>query len=103
MLYVKAERIKVRIERLIWLDDMVEKLAKKHGVLQDEVKEVLEGKPSFRFVEKGHRPDENVYAAMGRTQTGRYLIIFYIYKKKDALILSARDMTQAERKKYAKT
>jgi hypothetical protein len=35
VLYADAENIKVRIERLIWLDEIVEKLAKKHGVLQD--------------------------------------------------------------------
>ena len=40
----------MRIERLIWLDEIIEKLAKKHGVLQDEVREVLEGKSIFRFV-----------------------------------------------------
>ena len=93
----------MRIERLIWLDEIIEKLAKKHGVLQDEVREVLEGKSIFRFVEKGHRSGENVYAAMGQTQSGRYLIIFFILKKKrDALVLSAREMTRAERKRYEK-
>ena len=103
MLYVTAERTKVRIERLIWLDEIVEKLGKKHRIIQDEVREVLEGEPNFRFVEKGNRPGENVYAAMGRTQGGRYLIIFFIFKKKkDALVLSARDMTHAERKRYEK-
>jgi len=104
MLYVKAERVKVRIERLLWLDEIVEKLEKKHRVNQDEVREVLEGKANFRFVEKGNRPGENVYAAMGRTQSGRYLIIFFVFKKRgDALVLSARDMTHAERKRYEKT
>ncbi len=104
MLYVKLETIKVRIERLIWLDEIVEKLETKHKVTQDEVREVLEREANFRFVEKGNRPGENVYAAMGRTQSGRYLIIFFIFKKKgDALVLSARDMTRAERKRYEKT
>jgi len=70
MLYERAERIKVRIERLIWLDEIVEKLEKKHKVIQDEVREVLEAEVNFRFVEKGNRPGENVYAAMGRTQSG---------------------------------
>jgi len=103
MLYERAERIKVRIERLIWLDEIVEKLEKKHRVNQDEVREVLEGEANFRFVEKGNRPGENVYAAMGRTQSGRYLIIFFIFKKEgDALVLSARDMTHGERKRYEK-
>jgi len=44
---------------------------------------------------------ENVYAAMGQTKGGRHLIIFFVYKKdKSAFILSARDMTDAERKRY---
>jgi len=34
----------------------------------------------------------------------RYLIIFFIFKKRgDALVLSARDMTHEERKRYEKT
>jgi len=58
-------------------------------------------RPLFRFVEKRYRPNENVYAALGQTNVGRYLIIFFVYKKdKHALILSARDMTRAERRKY---
>jgi len=32
--------------------------------------------PYFRFVEKGHRSGENVYAARGQTKNGRYLIVF---------------------------
>lgn len=44
---------------------IVEKLLLKHRVLRHEVKEVLENKPKFRFVEKGHRKNENVYLAMG--------------------------------------
>jgi len=40
---------------------------------------------------------------MGQTKSGRYLIIFFIYKKDGrAIILSARDMTPDERKRYAK-
>lgn len=91
----------MKITGFIWLEDIVEKLAQKHGVSQQEVKEVFANFPHFRFVEKGHRPGENVYAALGQTDAGRYLIIFFIYKKnKCALILSARDMTSAERRRY---
>lgn len=54
--------------------------------------------------EKGYRSGENVYAAMGRTTSGRYLIVFFIYKTdKHVLILSARDMTKSERRLYEKT
>jgi len=61
----------------------------------------LANRPYCRFVEKGHRSRENVYAAMGQTDSGRYLILFFVYKKdRRALILSARDMTNTERKRY---
>jgi len=94
----------LKIKSLIWLDEIVDKLAGKHHVNQDDVREVLLNRPHFRFVEKGHRPKENVYAALGQTESGRYLIVFFVRKKDGrAIILSARDMTSAERKKYEET
>jgi len=91
----------LKIKAIIWLDEIIDKLAKKHNVSQNEVREVLVSQPCFRFVEKGHRKDENVYAALGKTLGGRHLIIFFVYKKDArALILSARDMTSTERKRY---
>jgi uncharacterized DUF497 family protein len=91
----------LKIAGFIWFDDIVQKLQHKHSVQQEEVKEVFASHPQFRFVEKGHRPGENVYAAFGQTEAGRYLAVFFVYKKdRRALILSARDMTRAERRKY---
>ena len=64
-----------------------------------EVEEVLDGKPKFRFVEKGERKNEDVYMALGQTEGGRYLIVLFIYKQsREALILSAREMEKRERK-----
>ncbi len=94
----------MKIKGLIWFDDIIEKIKRKHNVQQREVRELLDNEPHFRFVEKGHRSGENVYAAMGQTEGGRYLIVFFVYKTdKRALILSARDMTKAERRLYEKT
>ncbi|MBF8265107.1 MAG: uncharacterized protein HW384_971 [Dehalococcoidia bacterium] len=91
----------MKIAGLIWLYDIVEKIAQKHHVQQNEVREVLENRSKFRFVENGNRPDEDVYAASGQTNGGRYLIIFFVHKTDDkAVILTARDMTKAERKRY---
>ncbi|BAZ13941.1 hypothetical protein NIES4071_57810 [Calothrix sp. NIES-4071] len=45
----------MRVEELIWLDAIVEKLAVKHQVAPDEVEEVLRNKPKLRFVENGER------------------------------------------------
>jgi uncharacterized DUF497 family protein len=42
-----------------------------------------------------------VHAALGQTKSARYIIVFLVYKKDGrAIILSARNMTPAERKKY---
>jgi uncharacterized DUF497 family protein len=65
----------LRITGFIWLEDIVEKLAQKHGVRQQEVREVFANSPHFRLVEKGHRPGENVYAVFGQTDAGRYLTV----------------------------
>lgn len=47
------------------------------------------------------RRGEDVYAALGQTEAGRYLIVFFIVKARHhALVLSARDMTQSERRRY---
>ncbi len=93
----------MKIRGIIWLDEVVRKLVAKHGVRQDEVREVLNRSRHFWFVERGHRRGENVYAALGRTEAGRYLTVFFVHKKGgQALILSARDMTAAERKRYEK-
>ncbi len=86
---------------LIFLDSIVEKLDRKHNVQEQEVSEVFNNSPIIRFAEKGTRKNENVYAALGQTDSGRYLIVYFIYKQdKNALILSARDMDNAERRRY---
>ena len=71
----------MKIKGLIWINEIIDKLAKKHNVSQDEVWEILSNRPYFRFVEKGHRSGENVYAALGQTESGRYLIVFLFLKK----------------------
>ena len=89
------------IDDFIWLSDIVEKLAVKHHVTQDEAEEVFFNRPKYRFVESGYRSGEDVYAVSGQTDAGRYLAVFFICKPANlALILSARDMDQKERRRY---
>jgi len=91
----------IRIDGVIWLEEITAKLWWKHQVGESDVMEVLSNRPRFRFVEKGHREGENVYSALGRTDAGRFLIVFLVLKSsREALILSARDMTPPERKRY---
>jgi hypothetical protein len=89
------------IDDFIWLPDIIEKLASRHQVTEDDAEEIFFNQPRYRFVESGHRPDEDVYSAWGQTEVGRYLIVFFIHKAANtALILSARDMDDKERKRY---
>ena len=91
----------MRIADIIWRPEIIDKLAWKHGVTAEEVDQVLFGWPVFRKLQKGHIPGEHVYLALGRTETGRYLAVFFIYKQtREALILTARDMDNKERNAY---
>lgn len=92
----------MRITHLVWLDEFVEKIEAKHGVLPGEVDELFTGKPKIRKMNKGRFRGEDVYRALGRTEAGRYLAAFFIHKRTGAaLILSARDMDGKERRIYA--
>ncbi|HKB65642.1 MAG TPA: BrnT family toxin [Pyrinomonadaceae bacterium] len=93
----------MNIQGIIWLRTVIDKLAFKHHVETHEVEELLVGKPRFRLVEKGEREGENIYMALGQTDAGRYLTVVFIHKQtKEALILSARDMADKERKMYGR-
>lgn len=93
----------MKIENIVWLNEIVDKLAVKHLVDTEEVEEVMNSKPQIRFVEKGKRVGENVYMALGRTDAGRYLTVLFIHKQnREALILSARNMADKERRLYVR-
>lgn len=91
------------IDDFIWLPNILEKVEVKHHTTQDEVEEVFFNQPKYRFVEKGNRRGEDVYSTSGPTDSGRYLIVFFIHKSANtALILSARDMERKERRRYGR-
>jgi len=91
------------IEGFIWLADIVDKIEAKHGVTISEVENIFTGKPLFNKIKKGNVRGEDLYRALGQTNSGRYLVVFFLYKEtSEALVISARDMTDKERKNYAK-
>lgn len=93
----------VIIDDIIWLNRIVEKLAWKHNVLPSEVEEVLSGNWRIFKKEKGKVEGEHLYNALGKTERGRYLPVFFIKKlDKKALIVTARDMNRSERRRYEK-
>lgn len=93
----------MKIIGFIWLEDVVEKLEVKHAVFPEEIEAVFDNRPRVTKMNRGHFQGEDVYRALGQTEAGRYLAVFFIYKlTHEALILSARDMDQKERRSYGK-
>lgn len=93
----------MEINSVIWLAQFVEKLARKHNVATDEVEQVFANRARIQFVERGDVNGENLYRALGKTNTGRYLTVFFVNKGKGrALVISARDMSEREKRSYAK-
>ncbi len=93
----------MRVEEIIWLEDVEDKIIRKHRVWPEEVEDVLVSDPHVRFMERGHRPGEDLYAAFGQTSGGRYLAVFFLRKQADtALIVAAREMTDREIRSYGK-
>ena len=94
----------MRIDDVVWIEEFEEKLWHKHRVDAGEAEFVLFTTDHIRFVERGDRPTEDLYAAYGQTQGGRYLVVMFLYKprSRQALPISARDMTRAERRLHAR-
>ena len=91
----------MKIVECLWLDRFVDKLIGKHNAYPDEMEEVLSSDPTIRKVEKGDVKGANLYIAFGKTHGGRHLSVLFVRKKDQrALVISARDMTSKERKKY---
>jgi len=94
----------VIIREIVWLENIIDKIERKHGVTMLEVRNVLCPSSHYRFIEKGCEPGEDVYGAFGRSTAGRYLVVFFILKTDGAaLVISARNMSRKERRYYEKT
>ena len=93
----------MRITQIVWLKQFSEKIATKHRVSGEEVEQVFLNRARFELEERGDIAGEDLYRATGQTDAGRYLVVFFILKRLGrALVISARDATRQERKRYAK-
>jgi uncharacterized DUF497 family protein len=93
----------MRIKDLLLKGYVIDKLTWKHNISELELRQVFNNEPKIRRIEKGKIKGEDLYVALGRTDAGRYLVVFFIMKtSKEALIVTARDMTEKERRRYEK-
>jgi len=94
----------MQIDYIVCPDYIEDKLESRHHVTVREARQVLLSKPRIRFAEKGHIEGNDVYGGFGQTFGRRYLSVFFVYKPetKTAIIISARDMSNKERKAYGR-
>jgi hypothetical protein len=85
---------------LYWKDAIIEKIWRKHGVIPDEVEEVIyEGKPIVWRISK------NRFKFVGPTQVGRYLTIIMERELINGVVyvpLTALDSKAQDKKAYKK-
>ena len=94
-------QIMININEILWKDVFANKIKKKHQVTQSDVEKILYGKKKVLRVARGKIKDEDIYLALGKTDAGRYLSVFFILKKENKVLpISARDMDAKERRRY---
>jgi len=94
----------MRIDYIVCPDSIADKIASQHRMSVREARQVLLSKPRIRFAERGHVANNDVHAAFGQTFSGRYVVVFFVYKPDTAtaIIISARDMSTKERRAYGR-
>ncbi|NJM20783.1 MAG: BrnT family toxin [Richelia sp. RM2_1_2] len=72
----------------------------KHGVSFEEAKTVFDDPLYVDFYDPDHSQDEERYLIVGESNRGRLLIVSYTERGDSIRLISAREVTQTERKAY---
>jgi uncharacterized DUF497 family protein len=93
-----AEGGGLRIREFEWDEGNILHLTLGHGIEPDEAEEALAVAPLVRRTKKGH------YAAFGRTNAGRLLVIVFERKTGGSLrVITGWDMNTAEKRFYRRS
>ena len=90
------------INGFVWDDGNNEKNLK-HGVHASECEQVFFNEPLVILDDPKHSVAEDRFAAFGRTDQGRRLVVVYTPRGSLIRVISARDMNRRERDFYAHT
>ncbi|MBL8008807.1 MAG: BrnT family toxin [Ignavibacteria bacterium] len=91
----------IDIEGFEWDVGNLDKNYNKHGVINKECEEVFKNNPLYINHDLIHSTrGKQRYQALGKTNTGRNLFLSFTVRKNRIRIISARDMSKNERKKY---
>lgn len=91
----------VKLEGFDWDSGNSEKNWNKHRVTNTEIEEVFLNYP--RYVYRGRQEsqeNEKRYYLLGRTNGGRRLFVVFTVRESFIRVISARDMSKKERRRY---
>jgi uncharacterized DUF497 family protein len=73
---------------------------RKHGISFEEATSIFRDDYSLTLDDKLHSFEEERFIDVGRSMTGRILVVTYTERGKDIRIITCRKATNAERKMY---
>jgi len=83
-----------------WDKGNIDKNLVKHSVTNLECEQVFFNEPLIILADPKHSFAEKRYAAFGKTDKGRLLVVIFAKRGKLLRVISARDMNNKERKFY---
>lgn len=83
-----------------WDKDNIDKNLIKHNVENWECEQIFFNKPLLILDDPEHSLSEKRWAAFGRTDAGRLLVVIFTKRDKLLRVISARDMSRREVKFY---
>ena len=99
---VKPNKIIENCTGFDWDEGNITKNWDKHEVSSGECEQIFFNKPLIVKRDSKHSQFENRYYVLGRTDSGRLLFAVFTVRGDKIRIISARDMTIAEAKRYQK-
>ena len=83
-----------------WNKEKAEANLKKHEVSFDEAETVFDDPLFVIFADPDHSFEENRFIIMGESNQNRLLVVSYTERPAKIRLISAREATRPERKKY---
>ncbi len=83
-----------------WDEGNATKNWEKHDVSQSECEQLFFNRPLIIKYDKAHSHDEIRYFALGKTDSARFLFIAFALRNHEIRVISSRDMSPKERKRY---
>lgn len=83
-----------------WDKANINKNKEKHNVEYRECEEIFTNKPLVFIEDKQHSQSENRWGALGKTNKGRQLAVYFTIRNEKIRIISARDQGRKDKLAY---